>query len=189
MENNEKQHLELIAGMINTARSQFNDRSFIYLTWGWAVCIASLGQYTLIKMNYQYNWLVWAVLMPLAAIVQLVLLYRKKRTENVKTHLDKVSKYLWAAISISLGLVLISSNNLQLGTYPVLIILYGIGTFVSGGMIDLKPMMAGGVCCWVIGFVAFYMNFEYQLLLLSLSVIVSYIIPGYILKSRFRKNV
>jgi hypothetical protein len=189
MENKEQQHIELIAEMINTARQEFNDRSFIYLIWGWAVCIASLGEYTLMKMGSQYHAIFWAVLMPLAAIVQMVILARKKKKEQVKSHVDKMSKYLWTAVGISLLLVLFSANNLQLNTYPVLILLYGIGTFVSGGLMDLKPMIAGGICCWVIGFIAFYMKFEYQLLMLALSVIVSYIIPGYILKKRFRKNV
>jgi hypothetical protein len=189
MENNEQQHLELITEMIQTARKEFNDRSFIYLIWGWAVCIASIGQYVLIKMENRYNYMAWAVLMPLAAIVQIVVLARKQKQERVSTYVDKVSGYLWTAVGMSLGIVLFSQNSLQMCTFPVVIVLYGIGTFVSGGLMDLKPMIAGGICCWVIAFVAFYVNINHQLLLLALSVILSYIIPGYVLKSRFNKNV
>jgi hypothetical protein len=189
MENNEKQHLELIAEMINTARKEYSDTSFIYLTWGWAVCVASLTQYVLLQMKSEYNGIAWAILMPLAAIVNIVGSVRRKKTERVKNHLDRTMGYVWRAVGITLGLVLFSANNLQLNTYPVLILLYGIGTYISGGLMELKPMIAGGICCAVIGFVAFYLKFEYQLLLLALSVIVSYIIPGYILKNRFRQNV
>lgn len=189
MENNEKQHLELIADMINTARKEFSDDSFIYLVWGWAVCIASIAQFVLLHMKSEYNALAWAILMPLAAIVQIVGLARQKKKERVKTHVDKVLGYVWMSVGISLGIVLFSQNTLQFNTYPVLIILYGIGTFISGGLMDLKVMKAGAICCWVIGAVEFYTKFEYQLLLLALSVILSYIIPGYILKNRFRQNV
>jgi hypothetical protein len=189
MENNEKQHLELIAEMINTARREFNDSSFIYLLWGWAICIASVSEFILVQMKNEYHYIGWVVLMPLTAIVQMVIMAKRKKTERVKTHVDKVSGYLWTAIGVSLGVVLFSQNNLQLNTYPILILLYGIGTFVSGGLMGLKPMIAGGVCCWVLAFIAFYMKFEYQLLILALSIIVSYIIPGYLLKNRFRQNV
>ncbi len=189
MENNQQQHLDLIAEMINTARSEFNDRSFIYLIWGWAVFIASLSQYALIKMNVEYNFLGWAILMPLAAVAQMIGLRKQKRKERIKTMIDKVSGYLWTALGVCFGITLFSGNLLQLNAYPVLILLYGIGTFVSGGIMDLKPMVIGGVCCWVIALVAFHTGFEIQLLLLALSIMVSYIIPGYILKNRFKQNV
>jgi hypothetical protein len=188
MENNEQQ-LQLIAEMINTARKEFNDSSYIFLVWGWAVCTASLAQYIMIRMNIEFNYLAWAILMPLAAVVQVAGQARQKKKERVKTHVDKILGYLWTAVVVSLLLVLFSANNLKLNTYPVIIFLYGIGTFISGGILNLKPMVAGGICCWVIGFAAFYLKFEYQLLLLAFSVIVSYIIPGYILKNRYRQNV
>lgn len=188
MENNEQKHLALIAEMINTARQEFSDRTFIYLLWGWAVCVASLGEFLLIQMKFDGHAIVW-VLMPLAAVLQVVLMSRQKKKEQVKTHVDKVMRYVWTAIGVSLAIVLFSGNILQSGTYPVLIMLYGIGTFISGGLMNLKPMMAGAICCWVIAFVAFHLRFEHQLLMLALSVMVSYIIPGHILKSRFRKNV
>jgi len=189
MENNEQQHLALIAEMIHTARKEYNDRSFIYLTWGWSVCIASLVQFILIKMGNSYNGLVWAILMPVAAVVQIVGLALKKKTEKVCTHIDRASGYIWTAVGISLGIVLFFMSVRQMNPLPIVIILYGVGTYISGGLMDLTPMKAGGASCWVIGAAAFYVNNEYVLLLLALSVILSYIIPGYILKSRFKKNV
>ena len=189
MEHNEQQQLALISEMISTARKEFSDNSTIYLIWGWAVCIASLAEFALIQMGKDYHGIVWLIFIPLALIAQIVFMVRQKKTERVKSHLDKMIGYVWIAVGVSMFVVLSSQNIMQLSTYPVLILLYGIGTFISGSMMKLKPMQAGAIGCWVIGLVTFHAPFEYQLLLLSLSLILSYIIPGHILKNRIRQNV
>jgi hypothetical protein len=189
MENTERQQFDLIAEMINTARREFNNNSFIYLLWGWSVCIASLVQYVLLMVQSPYNGIAWAILMPLALVAQLVYMVRSKKKERVKTHMDRIMDYVWIAVGVSLGIVLFSQVAMQLNTFPVLILLYGIGTFISGGIMNQKVMMAGAICCWVIAIIAFYVKFEYQLLLLSLSLVLAYIIPGHILMKRFRQHV
>ena len=188
MENTEQQNLALIADMIADARKEFNDRSFYFLLWGWVVSLCCLAQYVLLYLKKDYNGIVWILMIP-TAIVQILYAVRQKRREGVKTYIDKVVGYVWVAIGVCLVLTLSSSWALQLNTYPVLIMLYGVGTFLSGSIMGLKPMIWGAIACWVIAAVTFYVSFEYQLLLLPLSLIVSYIIPGYLLKNRFRKNV
>ena len=188
MENTHEQQLELISEMIDSARKEFSDDSFIYLLWGWAVCLAALGEYVLMQINYPHHYIVW-ISMPVVAVIQIFFLSARKKNEKVKSHMDRILGYVWMAVGINIAAVLFSQHSLQNNTYPVLILLYGIGTFISGGIMRHKPMMMGAACCWAIGFAAFFFAFEYQLLLLSLSVIVSYIIPGHMLKNRFRKNV
>jgi hypothetical protein len=188
MENTHQQQLELISEMINSAKKEFSDDSFIYLLWGWSVCITALAEFALMQTNFTHHYIVW-LSMPVVAIIQVFFLSSRKKKEKVKSHVDQVLGYVWMAVGISIAAVLFGQGSLQNNTYPVLIFLYGIGTFISGGIMKLKPMMIGASCCWVIGFAAFFLPFEYQLLLLSLSVIVSYIIPGHMLKNRFRKNV
>jgi len=189
MENTEKQHLELIADMINVTRKEFSDDSYIYLIWGWAVSIACILEYVLLRMGKEYHAIVWAIFMPLAAITQLVMSYSRKRKVVARTRMDRLLGHVWIAVLISYFLVLFSQDVMQISTYPTLILLYGVGTFISGSIMNFRPMQIGAVCCWVIGYITFRVTFEYQLLLLPLSLILSYIIPGYMLKSRFSKNV
>ena len=189
MENTHEQQLNLISEMIQTAQKEFNDKSFIYLLWGWAVCLASLAQFGLMKINYSNSGIIWAIIIPLAMILQVVFMLRQKKTERVRTHMDRIVGYVWIAFGASMTVVLVSGDVMQLSTFPVLILLYGIGTFISGGIMKLKPMMMGGICCWVIGLAAFHVTFDYQLLLLSLSLLLAYIIPGHILHKRYSKHV
>lgn len=188
MEPTQKQQLELITSMIDSARKEFNDDSFHYLLWGWSVCLASLAQFVLLQLNSPYNGMVW-LLLPLVAIAQVIMSVAARKKERVRSHTDRIIGYVWIAVGISIGVTLASSPVLQENTYPVLIMLYGIGTFISGGIMWHKPMMAGAACCWAIAMVAFRAPTEYQPLLLSLSLILSYIIPGHMLKNRFRNNV
>ena len=188
MENTEKQNLELIAEMISSARKEFSDDSFVYLLWGWSVCIVALAEFALMQVKFENHALVWLAL-PLVAVAQVIYFATSKKKEKVRSHLDRAIGYVWIAAGVSMGIVLFSQNFLQANTYPMLMMVYGIGTFISGGILKHKPMMAGAACSWAIALLAFHFQFEYQLLLLSLSLIVSYIIPGHMLKSRFKKNV
>ena len=188
MENKEQQQLELIADMIDIARKEYSDNSIIYLLWGWSVCLAALAEYVMLKMQSPYHAVVWLVLIPVA-IFQIVYFARQNKNERAKTHMDKIIGYVWMSVGISMGVLLSSSDVLQLATYPALILLYGIGTFISGGIMSFKPMKAGAISCWVIAAAAARVSFENQLLLLSLSLVLSYIIPGHLLKNRFSKNV
>ena len=60
-------------------------------------------------------------------------------------------------------------------------ILYGVGTVSSGGILKFKPLVFGGYLSMVIGLAAFYTPYEYQFILLAAAVTVSYIIPGHLL--------
>jgi hypothetical protein len=186
MENTEKQQLALIADMIAIARKEFSDNSFIYLLWGWAVSICSVAQFVLIKMNSDYNGIVWLLMVP-TAIVQIVYAVRSARKEKVRSHMDRVIGYVWVSVLTCLGITL--TLAIPTDAFPFIILLYGIGTFIAGSIMDLNVMRIGAICCWVIGAVAFHTAFEYQLLLLPLSLMASNIIPGYALKRRFKNNV
>ncbi len=190
MENTPKQHLDLIAEMIQTARREYNDSSNIYLLWGWVVSIASILQFILIQMHHEgMSGIGWVVLIPAALIAQIVMMMKMRKKEKVQTHIDTIMGYLWTAFGVSLGIVLFSQGKLQENTFPMVLMLYGIGTFVSGGAIQFRALIIGGICCWVVAIACFFVPVQYQLLLLALAVIAAYIIPGYLLKIRYKKNV
>lgn len=183
----EKESLDLISKMIHSAKNSMSDDSIFYLLWGWAVFIAAITQYVLIQVNYPYSWLSWMVLMPATAVVATIIGYRKRKKEQVVTFVDEFMKYLWIAFGVSLVLFLFFQSKIGAeNTYPVIIVLYGIGTFVSGGALRFTPLKIGGIICWIMAAIAFYLSSEQQLLILALTVLLSYIIPGYLLQRKFR---
>jgi hypothetical protein len=68
------------------------------------------------------------------------------------------------------------------------LVLYGIPTFLSGVILKFKPLSTGGFICWFLAVAAMFIPYEYQLLLLALAVACAWIIPGYLLRSKFKKE-
>ncbi len=182
---NQTESLAIISSMIASTRRNLSQDSVHYLLWGWTVFFAALAHYGLLQADYALHFLPWVILMPLAGIAAAIIGYRQDKLAVVKTHIDTAISYLWAAFVVVLFLIILytsyegSWNN----TYPLFIWLYGLGTFVSGGMLKFKPLIWGGVASWIIGGVAVFFPFEQQLLLLAAAILVSYIIPGHLLKA------
>lgn len=175
--------LEIIEQMIASAKGDIKEDGFLFLFWGWLIFAISIAFYILqFVVEVENSGLVWLGVL-VGVVVTIVYVMRKEKKQKVKSFVDEFMAYVWQAFGAALFIILFFGNKLQLGTYPLLIVLYGIGTFISGGALRFKPLMYGGIACWVIAFIAFFQPFQYQILLLALSLLVSYIIPGHILKA------
>jgi small basic protein len=152
------------------------------------VFVASILNYGLMLSSYENAFLPWAILMPLGGIMTGWYAWRHERNQKAHTYVEEVMKYVLIAFLVSLFTVLFFMSKLGLATYPLVMLVYGMWLFVSGGAIRFRPLIAGGVINWVIGIGAFFATFPVQLLLLATAVLLGYIIPGHMLKSRFRKQ-
>lgn len=190
MEMNTQDQLKLIEEMISQSKNKISEGSIFYLIWGWLVIIAAAFNYYMLTIEHSnYHWIAWPILMTLGGIISGVVGIRKERSSQVKTYVDRALSYLWIGFTISLFMILVSMVKYGAQTvYPIIILLYGLGTFVSGGILKFKPLIWGGILCWILGAIAVYADFSQQLLLLMGAVLFSYILPGYLL-SKSDKNV
>ncbi len=180
---NEKESLALIHSMIAGTRSNLRENSVFYLLWGWAVFISALVHYLLIALDNPMSWLVWLIAMPLAGIASIFIGRKQDREAVVKTHLDRALIYLWGGFTVVLFIALGASVKFGFEiTYPILIWLYGLGTFVSGGILRFRPLVWGGIVAWMIGAAAIFLPFEQQLLAVAGAILFSYIVPGHLLR-------
>lgn len=184
MEMNEQKSLQIIEEMICKAKNEYSENGFMYLLWGWLVLIASIGHYFLLQAGYPYPFATWA-LMPLGGIFSAVYSIRQNRLQRVKTYTDTVMQYTWTAFLVVLGIILFMMSRLQINTYPVIMALYGIPTFISGGVLKHKPLVIGGMLCWALSLAAFFVPFDVQLLLLAMAVSGAYIVPGHLLRKKY----
>ena len=65
--------------------------------------------------------------------------------------------------------------------------LYGMPTFLSGITLRFRPLIYGGIACWLLSIIACFINYEFHLLVLALAVVIAWVIPGYILRARYKK--
>jgi hypothetical protein len=182
-EYNEK--LNVIYDMIENSKTRIRENGFFYLLWGWLVLLASLSHFIMAKMGIFYSFLAWPVIMTGGMVVSVIAGIRMGKKAGYRSHIDSAMIYLWYGFFFTLLVILALSigGKIQWEISNALIItMYGLGTFVSGGILKFKPLIIGGICCWVIALMVFFVPGEYSLLLVSGSIIISYLIPGYLLR-------
>lgn len=191
MENEEKQltqeeSLRIIHEMIAAAKNDVKADAFIFLLWGWLVFVASISQFILVNLHISWNSAPW-MLMPIGGIITAVYSFMKGKKDRTKTNVTESLKYTWIAFTVALLIILFFNSMNYLQVLPIIMALYGMGLFLSGGALRFKPLMIGGIFCWVCAIVGFEIQNMYQLLILATAVLGGYIIPGYLLKMNNKK--
>lgn len=193
MENKELSHeesLRLIGGMIKSAQNRMTDDSAHYLIWGYLAALAAVLHYAMIQMGIpELAWVPWPILMTAGGVIAGVKGYRQSKEARVTTYTDRLMGYVWGGMVVIMLTLLVNGSLLGWATvYPILILLWGWALFISGGMVRFAPLLWGGVFNWALGTFAFYQSFEVQLLLIATSMIVSYLIPGYMLRMKIKRD-
>jgi hypothetical protein len=182
-EYNEK--LNVIYDMIENSKTRIRENAFFYLLWGWLVLIASLSHFIMMRMGIFYSFLAWPVIMTGGMVVSVIAGIRMGKKAGYRTYIDTAVIYLWYGFFFALLVILALSIGGKIHweiTNALIINMYGLGTFVSGGILKFKPLIIGGICCWLIALCVFFVPGDYMLLLVALSIIIAYLIPGYLLR-------
>jgi len=183
--NDYKEKLDVIYAMIENSKTQIRENAFFYLLWGWLVLGASLSHFIMMKFDIFYSFLAWPVIMTIGMVISVIAGIRMGKRAGYRTHIDTAVIYLWYGFFFAILVILAFSIG---GKIPwemsnaLIIVMYGLGTFVSGGILKFRPLIIGGISCWIIALGAFFVPGEYMLLLVAISIITAYLIPGYLLR-------
>lgn len=184
---NQEESIAIIRRMIDNAKSAYQESGTIYLIWGWVVLVASLTHFVLLEMtDFKHPYAAWLLIIVgiVASIVQGI---QDNSKQTVSTFVDDFMKYIWSAFGVTLTIVLVFMGKIGMeSTYPIVLLIYGIGLYISGGALQFRPLILGGIACWAIAVVAFFFPFNIQLLLLALAVALGYIIPGHMLQAKYK---
>lgn len=193
--NNEKElspqeSLQLIQSMIDKTKGNFSDNSFYFLFWGWLVFVVCIVEFVLkVGFTYPYHYAVWWT-MPIGGIISVIYGSTQAKNEKVKTFVGEATNYLWIAIGfsfIALIIINISSAGWQ-NAFAYYILLYAIGTFVTGKLIRFNPLVWGGIFNFILAIICVRFSYDTQLLIGALAILTSYIIPGHLLRMRYYKH-
>lgn len=185
-----KESLLLIDSMINQAKNRFSENGFLYLLWGWLVLICSIAHFVMLKLQlFKHPELIWASCW-LAAIFQVLYLSRKKKKEKVRTYSDSIINAIWISFAICATViaVIIGKANMWIIMNSLVLVLYGTPTFLSGVVMRFKPLIIGGLICWALAAISAFTPPLYVLLLLAAAVVSAWIIPGYLLRAKFKQQ-
>jgi len=204
----EKDSLNLITGMINKAKQSFHDTGIGAIMWGAVIAICSLVRLSEIQFNYKLPFDIY--LLTLVAIIpQIFITIKEKKERKVKSYDDIYMDYLWLGFGISIFLLIHISNNIfsEWGSWadeyrnltgkpvsfqfyeyvsPLFLMLYGMPTFVTGAACKFRPMLFGGIFCWICCIITVYTPGKIDLLLTAASAIMAWLIPGILMEKEYR---
>jgi hypothetical protein len=178
--------LHLIQSMINKTRSDLNENRIYFLLWGWVSFLATISQFILkVWVGYERHYLVWRITIP-AAVFTIIYSFRKSKRRSVRTYVGDNMSSLWTGIGISffiLSFIFSRQPTGWAGAWPFFILFYGMGTFISGGLLQFRPLVIGGIFNWILAIISVFVVYDYQLLIAAVAILTSYIIPGHLLKN------
>jgi hypothetical protein len=186
---NAAESLQLINTMISAAKNKLADDGFFYIFWGWLVALSAMFHFVAIKMGYEGGYWVWAIAMPAGGIISMAYGRKQSKTKNVKTYIDVYLGYLWGGILIAMFITLgfMFLHGIR-HTYFFLMLLYGVATFISGGILNFKPLIIGSLFSFVCAGISVFLCDIDQLLIISIALLFSYIIPGHLLRAKYKSE-
>ena len=183
-----EESLQIIEKMIQRTKGNIHASSFYFLLWGWVILIGSAGHLILERLtDFTKPYLIWLIIIP-AIIANIAYGMRHGRKNRFSTHLDFVNFMIWMAFLISYFITLIFMKEINYKVYPIIYLLAGNATFLTGIVIKFKPLIFGGIIFWIAVICQFLMPQNYVEFVSPIAIILGYLIPGYMLKSYSKKN-
>lgn len=179
----ETESLQLIRSMIESTKYQVYSDRFLYFLWGYFTLACAAIHYVLgYIIGYENPYVVWMI-MPVAGGIHFFYIGKKVKSSQVVTFPGRVMQGIWGGMFMAvIGLVIGAFHVGWEIIYPVFMMLYGVACFTTGAALQNKYLRLGGFLSIVLGVIAFYLVFQYQILLLMLAIIVSYIAPAHLMK-------
>ena len=193
METNEKkltaqESIEIIQQMISNTKTSLSDNSYYFLMWGWLSIAASIGNIVLLKTsigNYSYN--IW-FLLPLLGI-PLSIYHKKRNPDKTETYLGFFIQMLWTGVGITSMVMFALMFFVYFPILLMFLLLLGTTIFITGAIMKYKPLIIGAILFWIGAICcAFLKNSSEQLIIYAISIFFGYIVPGYMLKSQYKKR-
>ena len=187
----EQESLQIITKMISQAKSHYYESGLSAWLWGFTNLIC----FVLAYMDATIKWFKMPFnpffLMVITFILQFYFDRKEKIHKHAVTYKDEAHQYVWLAFGISVLILTIAGGIANIGiiVLPLLLLLFGIPTFITGCINKFPPFIIGGIICWMLCIIAFFTQGYLNYLLVAAGAGIAWIIPGFILRARFYNNL
>jgi len=171
--------------MINKTKVSIRQGSFHLLFWGWLLIVCSLSAWLLANYTSYGSPLLCVVPGYTGCFCINDLWVCKTGVRKLFTPMPICyicghgSDFLLAATVLSL----FRRKAMQTVT-PYILLLAGFPTFLSGFIIKFRPLIAGGICFWIIALLVHFAGPSLAPLGTPVAMLIGYLIPGYMLKNK-----
>jgi hypothetical protein len=183
-----QESLQLISQMISKAKDDYTETGISALMWGSVITVCALVSF-FNALYFQQDWLynVWWLTF-MAVIPQIVIARKEAKGRKHKGHNDSLRGGIWFSFAAAIFLLNYFDMRYNLpNPISLYLILYGIPTFTIGYGMKLRPMIIGGIACWVFSILSSLTPFPWQFLYLAGGAQLAWFIPGLILRKRYLK--
>lgn len=183
-----KESLALIEEMIYKAKNAYHESGTSALLWGSTIMFCSAVSF--VNTWLKIGWLnqVW-LLTIVAVIPQIIISIREGKAQKFKSHTDDAQGGIWLSFGIAIFLASYYTNTVKVeSASTIFLILYGMPTFATGMGERFKPMVVGGIVCWVCAIISIYVWFRYDTVLFFVSALFAWFIPGLLLRADYLKE-
>lgn len=204
-----EQSLALINSMISKAKNSFHSTGVGAMMWGIVIAICSLVKLAEIQYDLKLPFDIY-LLAFVALIPQIILNIKEKKSRKASSYYDDIIGPTWTGFGICIFLLVLIINmlykeygpiyqeyvklaghkpafNFHEYIMPLFLMLYGLPTFITGMGCRFKPMLIGGIICWISCIIAVFTDYRIDMLLTAFSAIVAWFIPGLLMEKEYRK--
>ncbi len=190
----ERESLQIIQRMIQTAKQEQKDNGAGWIFWGWLLFLASALSVVNIHMEWFSQFFFWNCFGIGAILLTLVSVWRSipfQKSAPVKTYTGELFQKLNIGFAVTLLLVIVAMNR-GIGPvygFAILSALYGFWILIYGTALHFKPSMIGACFTWACSLAGLFVRtFEQAMILHGIGVLAGYIIPGHLAWNEFKKS-
>ncbi|MBC7936978.1 MAG: hypothetical protein H7Y86_16645 [Rhizobacter sp.] len=204
-----QESLALINTMINKAKDSFHSTGVGAMMWGVVVAICALVKLAEIHFRFRLPFDI-NLLSVVALVPQIILSIRERKKKRAVSYDDAFIGPVWMGFGICLFLLIFIINMMfdgygpvyreyiQLAGHkpvfqfqefilPLFLMLYGLPTFITGVGSKFKPMLLGGIICWVSCIIAVFTEVRIDFMLTAFSALTAWFIPGLLMEKEYRR--
>lgn len=178
--------IKLIQEMIGKAKRSYISKGIASMVWGALIVTCSLTTWAEVQYKFNIGFDVWTLLL-LALIPQIFFAIKEKKTKDFIGHDERTMDFVWSTFAICIFIT--SFYNSKYGgesSTSLIMMLYGIPTFITGGIFKFKPMILGGIICWLLAIISINTPFTTDMLLMAACGLFAWLIPGIIMWNRYK---
>jgi hypothetical protein len=183
----EGESLQLINKMIYEAKGYYYENGASALVYGFSILICSLLSFFITEKGIQFPFNPFYILIPIF-FIQAWIQNRQDKKKKAKTFTDETIDYVWIGFFLSC-IACLSALFAGVGYIIIsfILILIGFASLLTGLIAKFRYHIIASAICLVLAAVSFFMQDQNSYLLLAIAAVMIWIIPGFILRSEFKK--
>ena len=186
---NPQESLRIIRETIDLAKSSFHENGFHFLLWGWLVVLCCVAHYYLeVVAQSAHPELAWMAMTAVGVPVALIYEWRRGKRQKVNNLVRTWHGLIWLGFGISMVIAIPFAVRNGLSPIPVVLVLSGFATFMSGVLLRFRPLLVGAAVIWAGGLACLWLSPVQHLLVQAIVTALGYLVPGYMLHLQSRSS-